>query len=41
MALALRKSVGLMPIEDYLEMVKQQGVEIIYDKTKTVGDFKQ
>jgi len=38
---ALRKSVGLIPIEDYLEMVKQQGVEIIYDKTKTVGDFKQ
>ena len=37
---ALRKSVGLMPIEDYLEMVKQQGVEIIYDKTKTVKDFK-
>ena len=29
-----------MPIEDYLEMVKQQGVEIIYDKTKTVKDFK-
>ena len=38
---ALRKSVGLMPIEDYLEMVKQQGVEIIYDKTKTVADFNQ
>ena len=38
---ALRKSVGLMPIGDYLEIVKQQGVEIIYDKTKTVGDFKQ
>ena len=38
---ALRKSVGLMPIGEYLEMVKQQGVEIIYDKTKTVGDFKQ
>ncbi len=37
----LRKSVGLSPIESYLEMVKQQGVEIIYDKTKTVGDFKQ
>ena len=37
---ALRKSVGLIPIEDYLEIVKQQGVEIIYDKTKTVGDFK-
>ena len=38
---ALRKSVGLMPIEDYLEMMKQQGVEIIYDKTKTVADFNQ
>lgn len=38
---ALRKSAGLIPIEDYLEIVKQQGVEIIYDKTKTVGDFKQ
>ena len=38
---ALRKSVGLMPIGEYLEMVKQQGVEIIYDKTKTVADFKQ
>ena len=38
---ALRKSVGLMPIEDYLEIVKQQGVEIIYDKTKTVADFNQ
>ena len=38
---ALRKSVGLMPIGEYLEMVKQQGVEIIYDKTKSVGDFKQ
>ena len=37
---ALRKSVGLMPIGEYLEMVKQQGVEIIYDKTKTVKDFK-
>jgi hypothetical protein len=37
---ALRKSVGLIPIEDYLEMVKQQGVEIIYDKTKTVKDFE-
>ena len=37
---ALRKSVGLMPIEDYLEIVKQQGVEIIYDKTKTVKNFK-
>ena len=37
---ALRKSVGLMPIEDYLELVKQQGVEIIYDKTKTVKDFE-
>ena len=37
---ALRKSVGLMPIESYLEIVKQQGVEIIYDKTKTVKDFK-
>ena len=36
----LRKSVGLIPIEDYLEMVKQQGVEIIYDKTKAVKDFK-
>ena len=35
----LRKSVGLMPIEDYLEIVKQQGVEIIYDRTKTVKDF--
>ena len=29
-----------MPIESYLEIVKQQGVEIIYDKTKTVKDFK-
>ena len=38
---ALRKSVGLMPIGEYLEMVKQQGMEIIYDKTKSVGDFKQ
>ena len=38
---ALRKAVGLMPIQSYLEIVKQQGVEIIYDKTKTVGDFKQ
>ena len=38
---ALRKSVGLMPIESYLEMVKQQGIEIIYDKTKTVADFNQ
>ena len=37
---ALRKSVGLMPIESYLEIVKQQGVEIIYDKTKAVKDFK-
>ena len=37
---ALRKAVGLMPIEDYLEIVRQQGVEIIYDKTKTVKDFK-
>ena len=37
---ALRKSVGLMPIESYLEIVKQQGVEMIYDKTKTVKDFK-
>ena len=37
---ALRKSVGLIPIEDYLEIVKQQGVEIIYDKTKAVKDFK-
>ena len=36
---ALRKSVGLMPIEDYLEIVKLQGVEIIYDKTKTLTDF--
>ena len=38
---ALRKSVGLMPIGEYLEMVKQQGVEIIYDKTKNVADFNQ
>ena len=38
---ALRKSVGLMPIDSYLEIVKQQGVEIIYDKTKTVADFNQ
>ncbi len=38
---ALRKSVGLIPIGDYLEIVKQQGVEIIYDKTKTVADFNQ
>ena len=37
---ALRKSVGLMPIEDYLEIVKQQGVEIIYEKTETVKNFK-
>lgn len=37
---ALRKFVGLMPIESYLEIVKQQGVEIIYDKTKTVKDFE-
>lgn len=36
----LRKSVGLSPIENYLEIVKQQGVEIIFDKTKTVKDFK-
>ena len=33
---ALRKSVGLMPIDSYLEIVKQQGVEIIYDSTNTV-----
>lgn len=38
---SLRKSVGLIPIENYLEIVKQQGVEIIYDKTKTVEDFIQ
>ena len=38
---ALRKSVGLSPIDSYLEIVKQQGIEIIYDKTKNVGDFKQ
>jgi hypothetical protein len=38
---ALRKSVDLMPIGAYLEIVKQQGVEIIYDKTKTVADFNQ
>ena len=37
---ALRKSVGLMPIGAYLEIAKQQGVEIIYDKTKTVKEFK-
>ena len=37
---ALRKSVGLMPIGAYLEIVKQQGVEIIYDSTKTVKDFE-
>ena len=37
---ALRKSVGLIPIEDYLEIAKQQGVEIIYDRTKTVKDFE-
>ena len=37
---ALRKSVGLMPIESYLEIVRQQGVEIIYDKTKTIELFK-
>ena len=37
---ALRKSVGLIPIEDYLEIVRQQGMEIIYDKTKAVKDFK-
>lgn len=38
---ALRKSAGLMPIESYLEIVKQQGVEIIYDNTKNVKDFKR
>ena len=38
---ALRNSVGLMPIGEYLEMLKQQGVEMIYDKTKTVADFNQ
>ena len=37
---ALRKSVGLMPIGAYIEIVKQQGVEIIYDSTKTVKDFE-
>ena len=37
---ALRKSVGLIPIGAYLEIAKQQGVEIIYDKTKTVKDFE-
>ena len=37
---ALRKSVGLMPIGAYLEIAKQQGVEIIYDRTKTVKDFE-
>lgn len=37
---ALRKFVGLIPIEDYLEIVRQQGMEIIYDKTKSVKDFK-
>ena len=37
---SLRKSVGLIPIEDYLEIVKQQNVEIIYDSTKTVKDFE-
>ena len=37
----LRQSVGLSPIEEYLEMVKQQGVEIIYDKKKRVKDFIQ
>ena len=37
---ALRKAVGLMPIQSYLEIVKQQGVEIIYDKTNTVKDFE-
>ena len=37
---ALRKSVGLLPIEEYLEIVKHQGVEIIYDSTKTVKDFE-
>ena len=36
----LRQSVGLSPIEDYLETVKQQGVEIIYDWRKTVKNFK-
>ena len=36
---ALCKSVGLMPIGEYLEIVKQQGVEMIYDKTKAVKDF--
>jgi hypothetical protein len=29
-----------MPIGAYLEIVKQQGVEIIYDSTKTVKDFE-
>ena len=38
---ALRKSAGLMPIESYLEIVKQQGVEIIYDRKKTPVDFRQ
>lgn len=38
---ALRKSVGLSPIKEYLEIVKQQGVEIIYDRAKTVKDFKK
>lgn len=36
----LRASVGLSPIGSYLEMVKLEGVEIIYDKSKTVKDFK-
>lgn len=33
---SLRKSVGLMPIETYLEIVKQQGVEIIYNKVNSI-----
>jgi len=37
---ALRKSAGLGTIESYLELVKQQGAEIIYDKTKSIEDFK-
>lgn len=35
-----RAEVGLSPIEDYLEAVKQQGVTIYFDPDLTVEDFK-
>ena len=35
-----RADVGLSPIEDYLEAVKQQGVIIYFDPNLTVEDFK-